>query len=80
MADIQAKMAQIQVELKRIEANQETEGSKLALQYQNNELQRETKQEEQGFRMGIEMSKHREQLENQRRQSDRQNQPTKKGD
>jgi hypothetical protein len=50
------------------------------LQYQNNELQRETKQEEQGFRMGIEMSKHREQLENQRRQSDRQNQLTKKGD
>ena len=83
MQDMQAKMAQIQVELKRIEANQETEGSKLALQYQNNELQRETKQEEQGFRMGIEMSKHREQLENQRRQSEQQaqkKQPAKKGD
>jgi len=65
MADIQAKMAQIQVELKRIEAQQETEGAKLALQHQNNENQRQTQQEEQGFRMGIEMSKHREQLSNQ---------------
>jgi hypothetical protein len=75
MADIQAKMAQIQVELKRIEANQETEGSKLALQYQENEAKRETQQQEQGFRMGLEMSKHREQLESQTR-----NRPTKKGE
>ena len=42
MADMQAKMAQIQVEIQRIEANQENEGAKLALQYQNNEIQRET--------------------------------------
>ena len=73
MADIQAKMAQIQVELKRIEANQETEGAKLALQHQNNENQRQTQQEEQGFRMGIEMTKHREQLSQQKQKT-----PTKK--
>ena len=73
MADIQAKMAQIQVELKRIEANQETEGAKLALQHQNNENQRQTRQEEQGFRMGIEMTKHREQLSQQKQKT-----PTKK--
>ena len=75
MADIQAKMAQIQVELKRIEAQQETEGAKLALQHQNNENQRQTQQEEQGFRMGIEMSKHREQLSQQTQKT-----PTKKGE
>ena len=83
MADMQAKMAQIQVEIQRIEANQENEGAKLALQYQNNQIQRETQQEEQGFRMGIEMSKHREQLDHQARQSERQSQqkkPAKKGD
>jgi hypothetical protein len=65
MADMQAKMAQIQVELKRIESNQETEGAKLALQHQNNENQRHTQQQEQGFRMGLEMTKHREQLSHQ---------------
>lgn len=75
MADIQAKMAQIQVELKRIEAQQETEGAKLALQHQNNENQRQTQQEEQGFRMGIEMSKHREQLSQQTQKT-----PIKKGE
>lgn len=83
MADMQAKMAQIQVEIQRIEANQENEGAKLALQYQNNEIQRQTQQEEQGFRMGIELSKHREQLDHQARQSERQSQqkkPAKKGD
>ena len=79
MADMQAKMAQIQVEMKRIEAQQETDGAKLALQHQNNENQRETQQQEQGFRMGLEMTKHREQLSHQGKQQDRQlrNQPQK---
>jgi len=79
MADMQAKMAQIQVEIKRIEAQQETDGAKLALQHQNNENQRETQQQEQGFRMGLEMTKHREQLSHQGKQQDRQlrNQPQK---
>jgi len=82
MADMQAKMAQIQVEMKRIEANQETEGAKLALQHQNNENQRQTQQQEQGFRMGIEMTKHREQLSHQSQQQDKQqrNQPPVKKD
>jgi hypothetical protein len=73
MQDMQAKMAQIQVELKRIEANQETEGAKLALQHQNNAMQRRMQQESEGFRMGVDMTKHREQLS-------RQNRPIKKGD
>jgi len=76
MQDMQAKMAQIQVELKRIEANQETEGAKLALQHQNNEIEREAKQQADGFRMGIEMTKHREQMSQQAQRK----QPTKKGD
>ena len=82
MADMQAKMAQIQVEMKRIEANQETEGAKLAMQHQNNENQRQTQQQEQGFRMGIEMTKHREQLSHQSQQQDKQqrNQPPTKKD
>jgi hypothetical protein len=85
MQDMQAKMAQIQVELKRIEANQETEGAKLALQHQNNVMQRRMQQESEGFRVGIDMTKHREQLSHQARQSERQaqqpkKQPTKKGD
>ena len=85
MQDLQAKMAQIQVELKRIEANQETEGAKLALQHQNNEIERQNRQESEGFRMGVEMTKHREQLSHQARQSEQQaqqakKQPTKKGD
>lgn len=76
MQDMQAKMAQIQVELKRIEASQETEGAKLALQHQNNEIEREAKQQADGFRMGIEMTKHREQMSQQAQRK----QPTKKGD
>ena len=81
MADMQAKMAQIDVELKRIESNQETEGAKLALKRDNDEAQRAHQHEEQGFRMGLDMTKHREQLSNQARQSEQRTQkPTKKGD
>jgi len=79
MQDMQAKMAQIEVEMKRIEAQQETEGAKLALQHQNNEIERESKQQADGFRMGLELTKHREQMGNQARQSQNR-QPTKKGD
>ena len=79
MQDMQAKMAQIEVEMKRIEAQQETEGAKLALQHQNNEIERESKQQADGFRMGLELTKHREQMSNQARQSQNK-QPTKKGD
>ena len=85
MQDLQAKMAQIQVELKRIEANQETEGAKLALQHQNNIMQREAQHQSEGFRTGVELTKHREQLSHQARQSEQQaqqakKQPAKKGD
>jgi hypothetical protein len=87
MQDMQAKMAQIQVELKRIEANQETEGAKLAIQQMDKEAQRKHQHESEGFRAGLDMTKHREQMSHQARQSDRQmrNQqaqkpPAKKGD
>lgn len=84
MQDMQAKMAQIDVELKRIEANQETEGAKLALQHSNNQAQRHAQHEEEGFRLGIDMTKHREQLRQQARQAEQQsqarNKPTKKGE
>ena len=72
MEDMQAKMAQIQVEMKRIEANQETEGAKLAMQHANNEAQRQSQQESEGFRTGIDMTKHREQLDHQGKQQGRQ--------
>jgi hypothetical protein len=86
MQDMQAKMAQIQVELKRIESNQETEGAKIAMQHANNEAQRAHQHESEGFRTGIDMAKHREQIQHQTRQTDRQmrnqaqQKPPKKGD
>ena len=72
MQDMQAKMAQIQVEMKRIEANQETEGAKLALQHQNDEAKRRAQHESEGFRTGVDVMKHREQLAHQGKQQDRQ--------
>ena len=64
-ADMQAKMAQIDVELKRIEANQETDGAKLALQQRTADNQREQQHEASGFQAGLEMRKHQQQLSHQ---------------
>jgi hypothetical protein len=64
-ADMQAKMAQIDVELKRIEANQEAEGAKLALQQRTADSQREQQHEATGFQAGLEMHKHQQQLSHQ---------------
>jgi hypothetical protein len=85
MQDMQAKMAQIDVELKRIEAQQETEGAKLALQAQNNEKQREHQHTSEGFRAKVDMVKHNAQLAHQAEQARQQRetqaaQPAKKGE
>ena len=61
-SDMQAKMAQIDVELKRIEANQETDGAKLALQQRAADKQQEQQHEVTGFQAGLEMRKQQAQL------------------
>ena len=80
-ADIQAKMAQIDVELKRIEANQETEGAKLALQQRAADKQQEQQHEITGFQAGLEMRKQQAQLMHQLEmaQVQREAQTSKKG-
>ena len=55
--EIQAKLDQIQVELKRIEATQETEGARLAFKAQSEQANRDHQQEQLGFNTGINMSK-----------------------
>ena len=87
MQDMRAKMAQIDVELKRIEAQQETEGAKLALQAHNNKEQRDHQHTSEGFRAKVDMTKHESQLEHQARMAQiaqaNQNQaaqPAKKGE
>jgi hypothetical protein len=80
-ADMQAKMAQIDVELKRIEANQETEGAKLALQQRAADKQQEQQHEVTGFQAGLEMRKQQAQLMHQLEmaQAQREVQTSKKG-
>ena len=85
MQDMQAKMAQIQVELKRIEATQETEGAKIMMQNMHDSEKTKAAQEIEGSRAGLEMMKHQQQLAQQKEmaESNRQKQaqkPTKKGD
>jgi len=84
-ADMQAKMAQIDVELKRIEANQETDGAKLALQQRTADNQREQQHEASGFQAGLEMRKHQQQLSHQAEMAQAQREaqagkPAKKGE
>jgi hypothetical protein len=79
MADIQAKMAQIQVELKRIESNQEMEGAKLAMNNMHDQQRQQSDKETEGAKAGIELMKHRQQMEMQSRQAEQQRQkPTNK--
>ena len=81
-ADMEAKMAQIDVELKRIEANQETEGAKLALQQRAADKQQEQQHEVTGFQAGLEMRKQQAQLMHQLEmaQAQREVQTSKKGE
>jgi hypothetical protein len=75
--DLQAKMAQLQVEVQRLQAQhdleqqkidlqQETEGAKTALKMYSEQLQREAQQEQMGHSAGVDLIKHRDQLQHQR--------------
>ena len=75
--DLQTKMAQLQVEVQRLQAQhdleqqkidlqQETEGAKTALKMYSEQLQREAQQEQMGHSAGVDLMKHRDQLQHQR--------------
>jgi hypothetical protein len=75
--DLQTKMAQLQVEVQRLTAQhdleqqkidlqQETEGAKTALKMYSEQLQREAQQEQMGHSAGVDLMRHREQLQHQR--------------
>jgi hypothetical protein len=74
--DLQTKMAQLQVEVQRLQAQhnleqqkidlqQETEGAKTALKMYSEQSQREAQQEQMGHSAGVDLMKHREQLQHQ---------------
>ena len=70
--DQQAKMAQIAIEQARIAAQQESEGAKLAAKLHGDMLQRDAQHKSEGFRTAADLHKHKQQLEHQRQQSERQ--------
>jgi hypothetical protein len=74
--DLQTKMAQLQVEVQRLQAQHdleqqkidmqhEVEGAKTALKMYSEQLQREAQQEQMGHSAGVDLMKHREQLQHQ---------------
>jgi hypothetical protein len=80
--DQQAKMAQIAIEKARMDANQQTEGAKLAMKMASEQEQRTHQQHSDGFRSGIDLHKHEQQLNHQQQMAQRQQQkqqPPKKG-
>jgi hypothetical protein len=60
------KQAQLQIERERINAQQETEGVKIAMKAQADKQQRDHTHEQAGFTTGMEMQKHQLMLANQR--------------
>jgi hypothetical protein len=64
--DAQLKQAQLQIERERINAQQETEGVKIAMKAQADKQQRDHTHEQAGFTTGMEMQKHQLMLANQR--------------
>ena len=75
--DLQTKMAQLQVEVQRLQAQHdleqqkidmqhEVDGAKTALKMYSEQSQREAQQEQMGHTAGIELMKHRDQLQHQR--------------
>ena len=79
--DLQTKMAQLQVEVQRLTAQHdleqqkidmqhEVEGAKTALKMYSEQLQREAQQEQMGHSAGVDIIKHREQLDQQQRQAE----------
>ena len=80
--DQQAKMAQIAIEKARMDANQQTEGAKLAMKIASEQEQRTHQQHSDGFRSGVDLHKHEQQLNHQQQMAQRQQQkqqPPKKG-
>ena len=65
-SDAALKAAQLQVERDRINAQQETEGAKMAIKMQADMQQQDKTQEQTGFSTGMDMQKHQMMLENQR--------------
>ena len=65
-ADVMLKQAQLQIERERINAQQETEGVKIAMKAQADKAQRDHVHEQAGFSTGIDIEKHRTMLANQR--------------
>lgn len=79
--DLQTKMAQLQVEVQRLQAQHdleqqkidmqhEVDGAKTALKMYSEQSQREAQQEQMGHTAGIELMKHREQLDHQQKQAE----------
>jgi hypothetical protein len=86
-ADVMLKQAQLQIERERINAQQETEGVKIAMKAQADKQQRDHTHEQAGFTTGMDMQKHQMMLNTQkeiaRMQAEsraRQQQKPKKGD
>jgi hypothetical protein len=86
-ADVMLKQAQLQIERERINAQQETEGVKIAMKAQADKAQRDHTHEQSGFSTGMDMQKHQMMLANQREiaqmqaeHRSKQQQKPKKGD
>jgi len=85
-ADVMLKQAQLQIERERINAQQETEGVKIAMKAQADKQQRDHTHEQAGFTTGMELQKHQMMLANQERiarmnaESRARQQKPKKGD
>jgi hypothetical protein len=65
-ADVMLKQAQLQIERERINAQQETEGVKIAMKAQADKQQRDHTHEQAGFTTGMDLQKHQMMLANQR--------------
>ena len=83
-ADVMLKQAQLQIERERINAQQETEGAKIAIRAQAEKQQRDHAHEQAGFSTGMDMQKHQMMLANQERiarmQVESRSKQPKKGD
>jgi hypothetical protein len=82
-SDAALKAAQLQIERDRIEAQQETEGAKLAIKVKSEDAQRKAQHEQSGFSTAADLHKHQMQLSHQQQMSQYQAQqkaqkPTKK--
>jgi transcription-repair coupling factor (superfamily II helicase) len=65
-SDAMLKQAQLQIERERINAQQETEGVKIAMKAQADKQQRDHTHEQAGFTTGMDMQKHQLMLASQR--------------